>query len=371
MSVAASKTKSNSSSTMKGFAMDQSPKLNRTVSHSSTISNSTLHANFQNNWFPNSEIVPQKQYTVTLKLSSREIEMVQNSWADILSMDVTNSGVNGGNLAPSNTKSSKSRSTTKILNVNTASFASSTFCVQFYNNLITMIPGVEKLFPSIKHQAISFAGVMNSAVVNLGDLAAMHDYLENLGRRHARILGIDPPYFKKMGEALVKTFRDRYSKDMSQFSVELEELWIRLYCFLANSILQGGIDPIVRYEPPNMIDSGRKSLLSDTDSVLFEENASTASSLAETSNVTPTASAASSFFSGRQSLASTMDMVSTSGGVPSPSRARMGSTTNMDLKKKAVTGSTGRNFSKRSQFSRMKKGGSKPSNPDEPNCVLM
>lgn len=67
--------------------------------------------------------------------------------------------------------------------------------------------------------------------------------MSNLGKRHARILGIDPPHFELMGIALLKTFKDRFGVN---FSLELERCWARLYTYLANSILQFGIDPVIK-----------------------------------------------------------------------------------------------------------------------------
>lgn len=160
-----------------------------------------------------------KRVRVRLSLSGQQIEMVRKSWNEMLSDNPEE----------------------------TTNFASSLFCLQFYNNLLAMEPDLVTLFPSIKHQATSFAGVLNSAIINLEDLSLLDAPLEDLGRRHARILGISPPYFKLMGDALIKTFRDRFQTNLQNFPVQLEELWIQLYCFLANSILQGGVDPVIVY----------------------------------------------------------------------------------------------------------------------------
>ncbi|GAV29219.1 hypothetical protein PMKS-002701 [Pichia membranifaciens] len=130
---------------------------------------------------------------------------------------------------------------------NTASFASFLFCIQFYNNLISMDPEIENMIPSIRHQASAFAGVISVAIGTLEDLSKMKESLLNLGHLHARILGIDSPYFKIMGEALIKTFQDWFGNSPESFPLELEEAWIKLYCFLANSIIQGGIDPVIEY----------------------------------------------------------------------------------------------------------------------------
>lgn len=109
-----------------------------------------------------------------------------------------------------------------------------------------MDPKLERLFPSIKHQAVAFAGVMSLTISQLENLSTMNDYLEKLGKRHSRILGIEPAMFEMMGEALIQTFHERFG---NKFSHDLEILWIKLYLFLANSLLQFGIDPVLKLNP--------------------------------------------------------------------------------------------------------------------------
>ncbi|ODV87747.1 hypothetical protein CANARDRAFT_20477 [[Candida] arabinofermentans NRRL YB-2248] len=211
--------------------------LSRTMSSTSIQSNSTLNTTFDTHWLPNSMIVGQEKLKVSLKLNQNEIDSLRYSWSKIISNS-------SSSITP--ISSSKNISTFQFTSNSNNSFTSSLFCIQFYQNLISMNPVIEKLIPSIKHQASAFAGVINIAMSTLDDLSRMNESLENLGRLHSRILGIESEYFKIMGEALIKTFKDRFS-DENSFSLELEEAWIKLYCFLANSILQGGIDPIIKY----------------------------------------------------------------------------------------------------------------------------
>ncbi|SCU86962.1 LAFA_0E03928g1_1 [Lachancea sp. 'fantastica'] len=132
--------------------------------------------------------------------------------------------------------------------VGSATFASSIFCSQFYGNLLYMEPSIEKMFPSIRHQAVAFAGVLTMAVNNLDDLSTLEAYLSGLGKRHSRILGIEPFHFELMGMAFLKTVKERFGH---QSTLELEETWSRLYSFLANSILQFGIDPVLKIDALN------------------------------------------------------------------------------------------------------------------------
>lgn len=215
-----------------------------------------------------SNVIDRVRYKIMLKLNSRERQLIRESWAMILNEDVTSTksktkqplskGFKVGSLVPVNSQVNNSRRNS-ISSVNNASnvvpetkgnaqsnaFASSLFCSQFYANLLSMDPGLERMFPSIRHQAVAFAGVLTTAVKNLENLQALENYLTSLGKRHARILGIEPPHFELMGVAFLKTLQDRFG---IHCTIELEEVWSRLYSYLANSILQFGIDPFLQID---------------------------------------------------------------------------------------------------------------------------
>ncbi|KAG7691343.1 hypothetical protein KL932_005357 [Ogataea haglerorum] len=234
--------------------------LSRTATSASTNSITSHYSTLDSNWLPNTAIVNQPRIKISLTLSPKEIDLLKSSWSKVISSSPTGSEtsrINTPSSIPSATGSLRGtpQKQTRSINIGTtnsgSSFASSLFCVQLYENFIARDPMIEKLIPSIKHQASAFAGVINVAMSTLDDLSRMNESLESLGRLHSRILGIEPEYFQTMGEVLIKTFRDRFSNDMADgFSLETEEAWIKLYCFLANSIIQGGIDPVINYESP-------------------------------------------------------------------------------------------------------------------------
>jgi hemoglobin-like flavoprotein len=284
--------------------------LSRSVTATSINSTSTVNTTFETNWMPNSFVVSRKKYKISLKLKPNEIELLRKSWAIVTSNETRASDLNAlertisrdsssvnlkltqtetnvsnnsigiskmnSNISSNSVSNSTSSPTinnnlnnnTNTTNNNTIglnsssfqSFASFLFCIQFYNNLIGMDPEIERLIPSIRHQASAFAGVISVAIGTLEDLSKMKESLLNLGHLHARILGIDSPYFKIMGEALIKTFQDWFGNSPESFPLELEEAWIKLYCFLANSIIQGGIDPIIEYnlQPANYVDNSEQ-----------------------------------------------------------------------------------------------------------------
>ncbi|ODV93341.1 hypothetical protein PACTADRAFT_77689 [Pachysolen tannophilus NRRL Y-2460] len=280
-------------------SVNPSSRLSRMSSESSLVSsNEIFHDNFSVN------VVNQSRYKVSLKLSQREIELLRESWTQMLN---DNPGDNNGG--------GNSDGTNKL---NSSSFASSLFCHQLYDNLLDMDPNLTKLFPSIRHQAVSFAGIMNVAIANLENLSVLNDVLEHLGRTHARILGIDSPYFKLMGEALIKTFQNRFIASEMDFTNELEDYWIKLYCFLANSILQSGIDPIIRYAEDDIskqtmleienISEDENSLFDGT-SVLSKTNSTISNSTnvdsSSNSHVSRTSSVISPFINTKNSTNST------------------------------------------------------------------
>ncbi|CAI1670912.1 hypothetical protein SEUBUCD646_0N00990 [Saccharomyces eubayanus] len=115
------------------------------------------------------------------------------------------------------------------------------FCSQFYDNLIAMDPLLEDYFPSLRHQAVSFCKVLNSAVDNLEDVHVLDSYIVKLGKRHSRILGIKTVGFEVMGMAFMTTLQDRFG---SFFTLELKNLWGQLYSYMANCMIKAGKDPM-------------------------------------------------------------------------------------------------------------------------------
>ncbi|GAV55352.1 hypothetical protein ZYGR_0AS06760 [Zygosaccharomyces rouxii] len=217
-----------------------------------------------------SSLLQTVRYRIVLRLNPRERNLIRDSWAMILNDDSTNNIAayskikhtqNKGLMKPPlnmsvNSPQKMGRFTTHSRQGSTNSnhvvepktgvrsnaFTSSLFCSQFYANLLSMEPSLEQIFPSTKHQAVAFAGVLTAAISNLENLQVLEAFLNGLGKRHSRILGIEPPHFELMGVAFLRTLQDRFGVHCT---VELEDAWSKLYSYLANSILQFGIDPIL------------------------------------------------------------------------------------------------------------------------------
>lgn len=177
----------------------------------------------------NSLLAYQPIYRVSLNLSKREIALIRYAWNTTL-LEEPLASIVPGLYPPDKTNTRKG----------TSSVAGSRFCLQFYLNLLSLEPHLEDLFPSIKHQAVAFAGVLSLAIAQLENLSALDDYMMNLAKRHSRILNIESSHFELMGEALIQTFHERFP---GKFTSELEELWVKVYLYLSNTLLQYGIDP--------------------------------------------------------------------------------------------------------------------------------
>lgn len=256
---------SNSNATYQTINVPNSPYYNLTpmsTGSDQSLNNQNYHlTKMETNESIDSNFSLQAQFKIELNLNKKDTELIRYTWNKMLldePVAQTNSKlpIPGGfnfngettlqqEAARAHASQQDYASQSKVAN----NIASSLFCRQLYSNLLSMDPGLEKLFPSIKHQAVAFAGVMSFTISQLENLTALNDYLENLGKRHSRILGIEPSMFELMGEAMVQTFHERFG---NRFTQDLEILWIKLYLYLANSLLQFGIDPILRL---NRLDS--------------------------------------------------------------------------------------------------------------------
>lgn len=183
---------------------------------------------------------PEAQNKPQLHFNKKEIDLIRYTWNNILLDDQEEE-----RILPGGFPGSGGSKTNGIIGTSGSTVASSLFCHELYSNLLTKSPGLKKLFPLIKHQAVSFAGVLSLAITQLENMSNLDDYLVSLGKRHLRMLGIEAESFQLMGEALIQTFHERVG---DKFDQELEELWIKLYLHLANLILQFGIDPVMRFD---------------------------------------------------------------------------------------------------------------------------
>lgn len=118
--------------------------------------------------------------------------------------------------------------------------ASAFFCQQFYENLLGEYPELSVLFPSIKSQASSMAGILALVISQLDNLARVREVIVSLGKRHSRIIGVEVAHYELVGNALLRTLSDRLQEG---FSPEVENAWIKFFAYITNMMLQAGEDP--------------------------------------------------------------------------------------------------------------------------------
>lgn len=116
------------------------------------------------------------------------------------------------------------------------------FCEQFYTNLMAAHAEISSIFPSIKKQSIAVAGVFGLAIKRLNNIEEMDPLLLAVGKRHNRMIGVEPIHYRWLGEAMVKTFADRFGE---RFTLEVETAWIKIYSYLANKLLASDEEPNV------------------------------------------------------------------------------------------------------------------------------
>lgn len=188
-----------------------------------------------------SALTVQSKYKVNLQLNSKEITLLRYTWNKMLVEELIEH--QELSLPIPGSLSIQPREKTANYNLRLAQLALSMFCTQFYGILLSMAPELEVAFPSLRHQAAAMASVMSLAINSLENLSVLDEYLTKLGKTHTRVLGIEPAQFEMMGEALIQTFNERFG---NKFTHELEVLWIKLYMYLANSLLQYGMDPTLK-----------------------------------------------------------------------------------------------------------------------------
>lgn len=195
-----------------------------------------------------SQFSVESRYHVTLELSPKEISLLRYMWNRMLGeeSEAEPPATERRSTLPipgSLWNQAKEKPLPSVTKAHHQFGASSTFCSQLYLNLLSMDPNLETAFPSLRHQAVSMAGVLSLAVNSLENLSSLDSYLVTLANRHSRVLGIEPPQFEMMGEAFIQTFHERFG---TRFTHELEVLWIKFYMYLANSLLQFGVDPVMK-----------------------------------------------------------------------------------------------------------------------------
>ncbi|SCU99506.1 LAFA_0G24454g1_1 [Lachancea sp. 'fantastica'] len=183
-----------------------------------------------------------KRYKMSMTLKPRETELARSSWSILLDNECSKQKYD--DFINNILKKPKKRVQNAKLGAIAGDgvFSSFLFGTQFLANILEFAPEIEDAFPTINHAATAVTGVLTAAVDNLEDLSVLDEYLCGLGKRHSRILGVCSVHFRVAGAGFMKTLRDRFGYDMTR---ELENVWLRLYLYLSNTMLQFGIDPVI------------------------------------------------------------------------------------------------------------------------------
>lgn len=139
------------------------------------------------------------------------------------------------------------------------------FCEQFYTNLMASHAEISSIFPSIKKQSVAVAGVFGLAIKSLNNIESLDEFLWSVGKRHNRMIGVEPVHYRWLGEAMVQTFADRFGE---RFTLEVETAWIKIYSYLANKLLVADEEPNVLMFAPqkNRYQANSISMLSTSPS---------------------------------------------------------------------------------------------------------
>lgn len=135
------------------------------------------------------------------------------------------------------------------------------FCEQFYTNLMAAHAEISSIFPSIKKQSVAVAGVFGLAIKSLNNIESLDEFLWSVGKRHNRMIGVEPIHYRWLGEAMVKTFADRFG---DRFTLEVETAWIKIYSYLANKLLAADEEPNVLMFAPQKRYQQQTTMLSSS-----------------------------------------------------------------------------------------------------------
>ncbi|KAG5358645.1 putative globin-like protein [Yarrowia sp. B02] len=136
------------------------------------------------------------------------------------------------------------------------------FCEQFYTNLMAAHAEISSIFPSIKKQSVAVAGVFGLAIKSLNNIESLDEFLWSVGKRHNRMIGVEPIHYRWLGEAMVKTFADRFG---DRFTLEVETAWIKIYSYLANKLLAADEEPnVLMFAPQKRYQQQSQPMLSSS-----------------------------------------------------------------------------------------------------------
>ncbi|CAH2352132.1 hypothetical protein CLIB1423_05S06348 [[Candida] railenensis] len=117
------------------------------------------------------------------------------------------------------------------------------FMNKLFANMIIANPKLHSLFNTeevVREQAKLFGEMVSFTMAYLDDTPVLHDCMSQFVKENPSIINLGINYIEPLGISLIQTFHQTLGK--GKFSPQLEGLWVKVYLYLANSLLQSSND---------------------------------------------------------------------------------------------------------------------------------
>lgn len=117
------------------------------------------------------------------------------------------------------------------------------FMNKLFANMIISNPKLHSLFHTeevVREQAKLFGEMVSFTMAYLDDTPVLHDCMSQFVKENPSIINLGINYIEPLGISLIQTFHQTLGK--GKFSPQLEGLWVKVYLYLANSLLQSSND---------------------------------------------------------------------------------------------------------------------------------
>lgn len=113
-----------------------------------------------------------------------------------------------------------------------------TFISRLFFNLLAANPKLKKVFHSdavVNEQSTLFGDLLSFTMVYLDDTETLNQCMNAFLGENPTIVDAGSQYLEPMGSALILTFRQWLGK--GKFDEQLQSLWVKVYIYIANSLL--------------------------------------------------------------------------------------------------------------------------------------
>ncbi|KAL7666447.1 hypothetical protein ABC855_g105 [[Candida] zeylanoides] len=119
----------------------------------------------------------------------------------------------------------------------------SQFMNKLFANMINTNPKLHSLFGSesvVREQSALFKEMVSFTMAYLDDSDKLHECMSQFVAENPSIINLGINYIEPLGISLIQTFHQTLGK--GRFSPQLEGLWVKIYLYLANALLQCSSD---------------------------------------------------------------------------------------------------------------------------------